>query len=95
MEVGGLLLVAGVVWALVRRYLQQVPRLERRLEDAVVPVGLLIVAISGFLLEGIRLAAQKPPWAHWSFVGAWIAGMVPEQAAAWPPTLISGGAMPW
>ena len=81
MEVGGLLLVAGVIWALVRRYIQQVPRLERRLEDAVVPVGLLIVATSGFLLEGIRLAAQKPPWAQWSFVGAWIAGLVPERAA--------------
>jgi len=34
MEVGGLLLVAGVLWALVRRYVQKVPRLERRLEDA-------------------------------------------------------------
>jgi len=81
MEVGGLLLLAGVVWALVRRYIQRVPRLERRLEDAVVPIGLLIVALSGFLLEGIRLAAQKPSWAHWSFVGAWISGWVPEGAA--------------
>ena len=98
MEVGGLLLVAGIIWALVRRYIQQVPRLERRWEDAVVPVGLLIVATSGFLLEGIRLAAQKPPWAQWSFVGAWIAGMVPERAAVaaypylwWGHALVSLG----
>ena len=93
MEMGGLLLIAGIIWALVRRYIQRVPRLEHRLEDAVVPIGLLIVALSGFLLEGWRLATQKPPWAHWSFVGAWIAGWVPEGAAA-PPTLISGGGTP-
>ena len=37
MEVAGLTLLAGVLWALVRRYLQRVPRLERRLEDALVP----------------------------------------------------------
>jgi len=98
MEVGGLLLVAGVLWALVRRYVQKVPRLERRLEDAVVPVGLLIVALSGFLLEGMRLAAQNPPWAPWSFAGAWIAGFVPKEGAVvaypylwWGHALVSLG----
>jgi Fe-S oxidoreductase/nitrate reductase gamma subunit len=82
MEVGGLILLAGIIWALVRRYIQRIPRLERRLEDALVPLGLLLVVCSGFLLEGIRLAAQKPPWGYWSFVGSWIAGFVPERAAA-------------
>jgi Fe-S oxidoreductase/nitrate reductase gamma subunit len=98
LEVGGLLLLAGIVWALVRRYIQRVPRLERRLEDALIPGGLLIVAVSGFLLEGFRLGAQKPPWAAWSFVGAWIAGMIPEGTAAgaypyfwWGHALISLG----
>ena len=98
MEVGGLLLLAGVVWALVRRYVQRIPRLERRLEDGVVPIGLLFVAVSGFLLEGLRLAAQKPPWAPWSFIGFWIAGLVPEGAAVsgypylwWGHALVSLG----
>ncbi|MBI5583457.1 MAG: respiratory nitrate reductase subunit gamma [Deltaproteobacteria bacterium] len=81
MEIGGLLLLAGIVWALVRRYLQRVPRLQRRLEDAVIPIGLLIVACSGFFLEGLRLALQKPAWAQWSFVGSWIADLIPEPAA--------------
>jgi Fe-S oxidoreductase/nitrate reductase gamma subunit len=81
MEIGGLLLTVGVLWALIRRYLQRVPRLQRGLEDAVIPIGLLIVACSGFFLEGVRLAVQKPAWAHWSFVGAWIAGLIPEPAA--------------
>jgi Fe-S oxidoreductase/nitrate reductase gamma subunit len=81
MELGGLFLMAGVLWALVRRYVQRLPRLERKAEDALIPLGLLLVAVSGFLLEGLRLAAQKPAWADWSFVGAWIALRVPEGAA--------------
>jgi Fe-S oxidoreductase/nitrate reductase gamma subunit len=76
MEVGGLVLLVGILWAFVRRYAQRVPRLERRLEDAVVPLWLLLVICSGFILEGLRLASQKPAWAHWSFVGSWMAGLV-------------------
>ncbi len=81
MEVGGLILLAGLIWALVRRYLQRIPRLERRVEDALVPLWLLVVTLSGFFLEGVRLAAQKPPWAHWSFVGSMIAGFISDKAA--------------
>jgi Fe-S oxidoreductase/nitrate reductase gamma subunit len=81
MEVGGLSLSAGIIWALVRRYIQRVPRLERRLEDAVVPLWLLVMTLSGFLLEGLRLAAQRPPWGNWSFVGSLIGGLVPAGAA--------------
>ncbi|MEW6663731.1 MAG: heterodisulfide reductase-related iron-sulfur binding cluster [Thermodesulfobacteriota bacterium] len=76
MEIGGVILLTGILWALFRRYLQRVPRLERRLEDAVVPLWLLTAVISGFLLEGARLASQKPAWGQWSFVGAWAAGFV-------------------
>ncbi|MGE5839056.1 MAG: hypothetical protein ACM34H_03920, partial [Deltaproteobacteria bacterium] len=66
MEIGGLILLAGIAWALVRRYLQRVSRLERRLEDALIPLWLLVVVCSGFLLEAVRLASQEPAWAQWS-----------------------------
>ncbi|MBI5603187.1 MAG: 4Fe-4S dicluster domain-containing protein [Deltaproteobacteria bacterium] len=81
MEAGGLILLAGLIWALVRRYLQRIPRLERRPEDALVPLWLLMVILSGFFLEGARLAAQKPSWAHWSFVGSLMAGLIAAKAA--------------
>ncbi len=81
MEIGGLILLAGILWALVRRYLQRIPRLEQRLEDALVPLWLLIVVCSGFMLEGARLASQKPAWGHWSFVGLWMAGLVSDSTA--------------
>lgn len=81
LEVGGLFLLTGLLWALVRRYVQRIPRLERRLEDALVPLALLLAAVTGFLLEGLRIAAQSPPWGGWSFVGAWIGGAFSEGTA--------------
>jgi len=53
MEIGGIMLLTGIIWALIRRYIQRVPRLERRLEDALVSVWLLLAVFSGFMLEGL------------------------------------------
>ncbi|MCD4715442.1 MAG: 4Fe-4S dicluster domain-containing protein [Desulfobacterales bacterium] len=96
MEVGGLMLLAGVIWALIRRYVQRLPRLERRLEDALVPTWLLLVGISGFMLEGLRLASQQPSWGAWSFAGAWVGGLFSAPAGEafypyfwWGHTLLS------
>ena len=88
MEVAGLMLLAGVLWALVRRYLQRVPRLERRLEDALVPLWLLLIVVSGFILEGARLSALQPAWGHWSFLGWALRGLLsPSSAEAFYPSL--------
>jgi nitrate reductase gamma subunit len=81
MEVGGLMLLAGILWALIRRYIQRVPRLERRLEDALVPAWLLLAVLSGFMLEGLRLASQ---WA-----GGWARCFHPLRQKTFIP--ISGG----
>jgi Fe-S oxidoreductase/nitrate reductase gamma subunit len=94
MEIGGLMLLTGIFWALVRRYLQRVSRLERRLEDAVVPLWLLTVVVSGFVLEGLRLAAKQPAWEQWSFAGAWVASFIsPGHAESTYPYLWWGHAL--
>jgi Fe-S oxidoreductase/nitrate reductase gamma subunit len=72
LEVVGLMLLIGIVWALIRRYLQRVPRLESRIEDLAVVILLFAVTLSGFVVEGIRLAAQRPEWGTWSFAGHWV-----------------------
>ncbi len=82
MEVAGLMLLVGLVWAAVRRYVQRVDRLENRLEDAMVLLWIGVVVLSGFLLEGLRLAAQKPEWMHWSFLGAMASSLFPASAAS-------------
>ena len=81
MEVGGLMVLTGILWALIRRYIQRVPRLEMRLEDALVPTWLLLVGLSGFIVEGLRLTSQQPQWGEWSFVG-WQMGLLFSVATA-------------
>ncbi len=76
MEIGGLILLAGILWALGSQVPSACSRLERRLEDAVVPLWLLHGGVFRVYLGRVRLASQKPAWAHWSFVGAWAAGFV-------------------
>lgn len=72
LEVAGLMLTIGVIWAIIRRYFQRVPRLERCSKDLIIVLWLLLVVLSGFAAEGGRLAAQRPDWAGWSFVGYWL-----------------------
>ena len=82
LEVVGLMLMIGIVWALIRRYLQRVPRLENRIEDLTVVILLLVVALSGFVVEGIRLAAQRPEWGTWSFAGYWMSLLFTQPQSA-------------
>jgi nitrate reductase gamma subunit len=87
LEIAGLMLMLGLTWALIRRYIQRIPRLESRFEDLTVVALLILVAISGFIVEGLRLAAQRPDWAGFSFAGYWV-GLLwtdPQAALSWYP----------
>jgi Fe-S oxidoreductase/nitrate reductase gamma subunit len=88
LEIVGLMLILGLTWAMIRRYLQRVSRLERRFEDLTVVALLILVAVSGFLVEGLRLAAQGPDWARWSFAGYWVSLLWadPQSAFSWYPS---------
>jgi Fe-S oxidoreductase len=68
----GLLYLAGVVWAIARR--------AKIARDPASPVShnsgdwlqlavLLMLGLTGFVLEGARIAADPQPWDSWSFVG--------------------------
>lgn len=85
MELCGLILLAGISWALARRYLQRLPRLTRGLSDLAAPSWLLVIGASGFALEGARLAAQQPAWAGYSFAGLALTGIWPTGEAAIVP----------
>ncbi len=82
LEALGLMLMIGLVWALIRRYFQRVPRLERRVEDLTVVVLLFVVVLSGFVVEGIRLASQRPEWGTWSFAGHWVSLLFTQPQSA-------------
>jgi len=80
LDVLGLLVLVGLTMAIVRRYLLRPARLgnaPRRLlawDDAYVLVMLMLIALSGYLVEGLRIAVVQPEWARWSPVGRMVAG---------------------
>ena len=79
LDILGLLLIVGLGMAIYRRYITRPPRLQnipaKRLawDDAYALVILTLIAITGYLVEGLRIAVVKPDWAVWSPVGAAIA----------------------
>jgi Fe-S oxidoreductase len=73
----GLVFVAGLIWAAVRRYGFKSDRLHNRSYDREALIALIFVGISGYLIEGLRIANQtirgavvfEQDWAIQSFVG--------------------------
>ena len=77
LDVMGVVATAGVTAALVARYLLRVPRLRRGvLADAVILWLFALILVSGFLVEGLRIAGTADPWAAWSPVGHGVARLV-------------------
>ena len=71
-DLGGLVFVVGIVWAIGRRYIER-PwriRIKTRPEDAVILGTFLLIGVTGFLTEAFRLAIDgRPDYEKWSFVG--------------------------
>jgi Fe-S oxidoreductase/nitrate reductase gamma subunit len=65
----GLVAIAGLVVAVFRRAISKPQNLPNSRDDVFIFSILLVILPTGYLLEGIRLAVDKPPWAPWSFVG--------------------------
>ena len=71
-DVFGILFLTGLLIALCRRYLAPPKTLEKREPtDALLLGSLFVIALTGFVLEGIRLAVTRDPWAGWS-PGGWL-----------------------
>jgi Fe-S oxidoreductase/nitrate reductase gamma subunit len=79
-DIGGLMLIAGIGMAAYRRYVIKPPRLNTMLENGVLLLLLLGMAVSGFVLQSLRMGATEmeptselfnPGWARWSFA-SWV-----------------------
>ncbi|MEN3272374.1 MAG: hypothetical protein V7636_1135 [Actinomycetota bacterium] len=71
-DVAGLALLAGVLMAISRRYIQRVYRIriKSKPEHAVILGTFLALAVTGFGAEMFRIAlAGRPSFEHWSVVG--------------------------
>jgi len=69
----GLVAIAGFLFAIYRRTFSRPPNLPTSRDDVFIFSILLVILITGYVMEGIRLAVDKPAWAPWSFVGYQVA----------------------
>jgi Fe-S oxidoreductase/nitrate reductase gamma subunit len=69
LDLFGLLAIIGVLLALFRRYVLKPERLDNKFEDALVLIALLVILLTGFTNEGLRIASSTPEFEKWSFVG--------------------------
>jgi Fe-S oxidoreductase/nitrate reductase gamma subunit len=71
-DLGGVFFVVGILWALGRRYIERPYRIRinTKPEDAVILGTFLVIGVSGFLTEALRIALiGRPDFEKWSFVG--------------------------
>ena len=69
LDVFGAFFIVGVVLAIWRRVFIRPAYLENRRWDYVILAGLLYIGLTGFVIEGLRLAMKPVPWAPWSIFG--------------------------
>ena len=78
-DAAGLIFTAGVVWAIVRRYVQRPYRIriKSKPEHAIILGTLLALGVTGFLAEMFRIAVDgRPDFEKWSFIGYPLSGLV-------------------
>ena len=69
-DTAGIMVVVGVILAIIRRYGMKPERLDNKREDLIALLIILLVVVTGFIVESIRIAATElqanPDWAPWS-----------------------------
>jgi len=70
-DVLGILALVGVGIAAFRRYVQRPSRLDNTPDKAIALSLIFVIVLTGFIIEGLRLAALEPDWAGWS-PGGWV-----------------------
>jgi Fe-S oxidoreductase/nitrate reductase gamma subunit len=69
-DIGGIMALIGVIMAVIRRYIQRPQRLDNKREDLIALLAIAIIVVSGYVVEGLRIAADEitthPVWSYWS-----------------------------
>jgi Fe-S oxidoreductase len=71
-DLAGSIFLIGIVWAVVRRYVQRPYRIriKSKPEHALILGTFFVLGVSGFVAEAFRIAIyQRPGYEQWSFVG--------------------------
>jgi len=75
LDMAGLFAIACLIGLLVRRYIVRPPGLENKKDDVIMHGLLLVILITGFVIEGARMAVTElgTPLAPWSPIGLLVA----------------------
>jgi Fe-S oxidoreductase/nitrate reductase gamma subunit len=87
-DVAGVLFLVGVVWAIVRRYVQRPYRIriKSKPEHALILGTFLAIGVTGLVVEAYRIALDgRPDFERWSVVGYPLSGIIDDTArlAGW------------
>jgi len=91
-DLAGVVFLAGVTWALVRRYVQRPYRIriKSRPEHAVILGVFALIGLTGFAAEMLRIAEDgRPSFERWSFIGYPLSALVQDvdRLAGWHQVL--------
>lgn len=87
MDLAGVAILIGVVMALFRRLVLRPKIQQTSWDDYYALIMLALIPIAGFTIEATRFITTSPPWAPWSPVGNWLAGLM-RSAGMTPETAI-------
>ncbi len=68
-DLAGFVAIVGVCAAFIRRISKVNKHLVSRTSDYVVLITFFVILVSGFVVEGLRIAGTQDPWAIWSPIG--------------------------
>lgn len=68
----GLLATLGVLYLYYRRYVKRPDKLDNKQDDLIALTLVFVILVTGFLLQGLRMAGEHDPWAVYGFAGYWM-----------------------
>ncbi len=89
LDVFGVFAIGGLLLAAYRRLVLKPQHLPSKRDDAIIITLLLLILISGYTIEGLRIAVTRPAWALWSPFGYFLSlgfgalGLTPETMKTW------------
>jgi Fe-S oxidoreductase len=92
-DIFGALAIFGIGLAAARRYLARPKELVYTREASLILLAIFAILLTGFLIEGWRIAATDDPWAAWSPVGYLFARA--SRPAMSVPAMITAHAATW
>jgi len=69
----GFAALLAILATMFRRYVLKPAHMESKPDDTISLILILVILVTGFVIEGLRMAAIPDPWEAYGFVGAWLA----------------------